>query len=88
MCGTNKVTHQGCPDGGAQAPLLACDTPSARESIDLIGSVHDSAPAAAGALAFAALVCRRCAQSVLPYVRLGWLRPSSVRRRGVHDHPR
>lgn len=92
MCGANKVTHQGCPDGGAQASLLACDTPSACESIVLLGSVHDSAPApsltAAGALPFAALTCRRCAQPLLPHVRLGCLRPSSERLRRAHDHPR
>ena len=91
MCGTNKVTHQGCSDGGAQASLLACDTPSACESIVLLGSVHDSAPApsltAADAVSFAALVCRRCAQPLPPHVRLGWLRPSSERLRRAHDHP-
>jgi hypothetical protein len=87
MCGTNKVTHQGCPQGGAQASLLACDTPSTGESIVIIGSVLDSAPAAADALPFAALVCRRCAQRLLPHVRLGWLRPRSERWRRAHDHP-
>ena len=84
---TDKVTHQGCPDGGAQALLLACDTPSACESIVLSGSVLDTALAGAGAAPFAALVCRRCAQPLLPHVRLGYLRARSVRWRSGHDHP-
>lgn len=83
----DKVTHQGCPDVGAQAPLLACETPGACESIVLNGSVHDTALASAGAIPFAALVCRRCARLLLPHVRLGYLRPSSVRWRRAHDHP-
>lgn len=85
---TNKVTHQGCPAGGAQASLLACDTPSACEPIALIGSVPESTPAAADAVPLAVLTCRRCAQPLLPHVRLGYLRPSSARRHRAHDHPR
>ena len=84
---TDKVTHQGCPDGGAQAPLLACDTPIGCESIVLIGSAHDTALASVGAVHLAALVCRRCAQLLLPHVRLGYLRPNRVGRRYAHDHP-
>ena len=80
-CGANKVTHQGCPDDGAQASLLACDTPSACESIAPIGSVPNTARAAANAVPFAALVCQRCAQPLPLHVRLGYLRPSSVRLR-------
>jgi hypothetical protein len=84
---TNKVTHQGCPDAGAQASLLACDTPSASEPIALIGSAHDSAPTAAGVVPFVALICRHCAQPLLPHVRQGYLRPSSERLHRAHDHP-
>ena len=86
-CDNDKVTHQGCPDGAAQASLLACDTPSACEAIALIGSVPENALAAADAVPFAALTCRRCAQPLLPHVRLGYLRPSSVGRHRAHDHP-
>jgi hypothetical protein len=91
LCGADKVTHQGCPDEGGQAPLIACDTPSACESTAPIGSAHDTAPVAAGAATHAApsavLVCRRCARPVLPHVRQGYLRPSNVRWRHAHDHP-
>jgi hypothetical protein len=87
MCGTDKVTHQGCPDGGAQASLLACDTPSACEPIAPIGSAHDSTPTTAGVVCFAALICRCCARPLLPHVRQGYLRPRSVGRQRAHDHP-
>ena len=81
---TDKVTHQGCPDRGGQASLLACDTPNACESVVLIESVHDTAPIVAGAVPFAARVCRRSAQPLLPHVRGGYLRPRSVRWRRAH----
>jgi hypothetical protein len=83
----DKVTHQGCSDAGAGALLLACDTPSACEASIDTGSVGDTAPASAGTAPFAAFVCRRCAGLLLPHVRLGWLRPNSVRPRRAHDHP-
>lgn len=86
-CGINKVTHQGCPDGAAQASLLACNIPSACESIAIIEPIHDTAPAAAVAAPVVALVCRHCAQPLLPHVRLGYLRPRSERLRRAHDHP-
>ena len=86
----NKVTHQGCPDTPADASLLACDTPSACESHETtIGadSANDTVPALAGTVEFAVLVCRRCTHRLLPHVRQGYLRTSSVRWRGGHDHP-
>ena len=87
----DKVTHQGCPDAGVEVPLLACDTPDACETPAVIGSVVDTAPASAGtvppAAPTAALTCRRCARLLLPHVRLGYLRPSSVGWRRTHDHP-
>ena len=94
--GADKVTHQGCHDGGAEASLLACDTPSACEVTLLIGSVHDTTLAGAGVTPsatastapLAALRCRRCARPLLPHVRLGYLRASGARRRRAHDHPR
>ena len=83
----DKVTHQGCPRSPADASLLACDTPSACEPTPLSESAPDGELATAGAVAFAAPVCRRCAHWLLPHVRQGWLRRSSVRRRSRHDHP-
>jgi hypothetical protein len=77
----DKVTHQGCMDAGADASLLACETPSACES------TIDTALASAEAVQFAALTCRRCARLLLSHVRLGYLRSNSVRRRSAHDHP-
>jgi len=85
-----EVTHQGCPDTGADASLLACDRPSACESTVPTESPSgpDAARVSAGAVVpFAALVCRRCAHQLLPHVRLGYLRTTSVRPRGSHDHP-
>ena len=83
----DKVTHQGCPDAGADASLLACDTPSACESTVLTESAHDATRVSAGAVQFAALGCRRCGHELRPHVRLGYLRANSVRPRGGHDHP-
>lgn len=87
----DKVTHQGCPDAGLEYPLLACDTPDACETPEVIGSLADTALASPGAAPPAAppaaLTCRRCARLLLPHVRLGYLRPGSVGRRGAHDHP-
>jgi hypothetical protein len=83
----DKVTHQGCLDAGADASLLGCDTPSACEPIIDTESTNDTALASAEAAPFAALRCRRCAQLLLPHVRLGYLRRSSVRAHNAHDHP-
>jgi hypothetical protein len=89
----DKVTHQGCPDTPADASLLACDTPSACETHEAhettadTDSANDAAAASAGTAALAALVCRRCAHRLLPHVRQGYLRASSHRWRGGHDHP-
>jgi hypothetical protein len=84
-----EVTHQGCPDAGADASLLACDPPSACESSvhTESQSAHDAARVSAGAVSFAALGCRRCGHEVRSHVRLGYLRTHSVRQRGGHDHP-
>ena len=82
----DKVTHQGCPRWLADASLLACDTPSACELIALTESPADVEPATAAAAPLVALVCRRCAHSLLPHVRLSWLRRNSVRRRSRYDH--
>ena len=83
----NKVTHQGCSVAHADAPLPSCNIPSADEFIIGTESTTDTVLASAGTVAFAALVCRRCAHRLLPHVRLGWLRPSSERLRRAHDHP-
>jgi hypothetical protein len=86
----DKVTHQGCPIAPADASLLACDTPSpceAREPTVDTDSANDAVPASAGKAAFAVLVCRRCTHRLLPHVRQGYLRASSHRWRGGHDHP-
>ena len=83
----DKVTHQGCPDAPADASLLACDTPSARELTAVTESAHDSAPASTDAASLAALICRRCTHRLLPHVRQGFLRSIRVRWRGGHDHP-
>jgi hypothetical protein len=85
--GIDKVTHQGCPPAPADASLLACDTSSVCESRIEIESANDTAPANAEAAPWVALVCRRCAHRLLPHVRLGWLRTTSVRWRNAHDHP-
>jgi hypothetical protein len=69
------------------APLLACDTPSACETPKVADSANDTVPALAGTVAFAVLLCRRCAHRLLPHVRQGFLRPNSVRWRNTHDHP-
>ena len=83
----DKVTHQGCRVAPGDASLLACETPSACEpSID-VEPADIAMPASAGMAAFAAPVCRRCAHPLLPHLRQGWLRASSVRSRGGHDHP-
>jgi len=88
--GTNKVTHQGCSIAPADASLLACQTPSPCEdheaSVDT-DSANDTAAASAGTVPLAVLVCRRCTQPLLPHVRQGYLRASSHRWRGGHDHP-
>lgn len=83
----DKVTHQGCPDATADASLLACDTPSACETTIVADSASERVPALADTVAFAALVCRRCAHRLLPHVRQGFVRPSRVGWRGSHDHP-
>jgi hypothetical protein len=83
----DKVTHQGCPRSLADVSLLACDIPNACEPTTLTESARDAEPATAAAVPFVALVCRRCAHSLLPHVRLGWLRRDSVLRRSRHDHP-
>jgi hypothetical protein len=83
----DKVTHQGCPAASADASLLACETPSACELIIVAGSAKDTVPAIAGTVSLAVLVCRRCTQPLLPHVRQGFLRASSHRWRGGHDHP-
>jgi len=85
--GGNKVTHQGCSVAHADASLPVCDIPSGGELTISTESRTDTAIASAGTVPFAAWVCRRCAQRLLPHVRQGWLRPSSVRRRHAHDHP-
>jgi hypothetical protein len=84
----DKVTHQGCPPALADASLHACDTsPSACEATALTETAPDAALATPGALSLAPPVCRRCAYSLVPHVRLSVLRRSSVRRHGRHDHP-
>jgi hypothetical protein len=83
----DKVTHQGCPDETADASLLACDTPRAGETPKVADSANDTVPALAGTVAFAVLVCRRCAHRLLPHVRQGFLRSRCVGWRGGHDHP-
>jgi hypothetical protein len=83
----NKVTHQGCLGGFADASLLACDPPSASQTIGDADSTNDTAAASAGGAAFAALVCRRCTQPLRPHLRQGYLRAGSVRWRSAHDHP-
>jgi hypothetical protein len=83
----NKVTHQGCSVAHADAPLPTCDIPSIGEFTIGVDSTTNTGLVNAGTVPFAALVCRRCAHRLLPHVRLGWLRPSSVRRRRAHDHP-
>ena len=87
----NKVTHQGCPQALADVSLLACDTPSTCEITTVVADLaNDSAPASAGTAPLAVpgvLVCRRCTHRLLSHVRLGFLRPSSVRWRSDHDHP-
>jgi hypothetical protein len=86
----DKVTHQGCVDAGVQAPLLACDTPSASQASIGTDPLIEAAPASAevpAAAVSATLRCRRCLCAVLPHVRLGWLRPRSVHRSRAHDHP-
>lgn len=85
-----EVTHQGCPDAGADASLLACDPPSSCESTVLTDSpsTHDAAArVSASAVPFAAFGCRQCGHELRPHVRLGYLRTHSVRHRGGHDHP-
>jgi hypothetical protein len=90
----NKVTHQGCLDGPAQAPLLVCDTPSAYVPIVPIQAIQDTASAvsssALSVLSSAAIVsvfvCRRCAAPLLPHVRQRFMRPSSERLRHAYDH--
>lgn len=75
-CKIDKVTHQGCLVEAADASLIPCDIPSTCVPVDT-----DSTP-------LAGLVCSHCRQPLLPHVRLGYLRPNSIRWRGGHDHPR
>ena len=83
----DKVTHQGCPRSMADASLLACDKPNACGLTARTESAADAEPATPAAVSFVALVCRRCAHSLLPHVRQSWLRRNSARRRSRHDHP-
>ena len=88
----DKVTHQGCPHALADASLLACDTTHVGEPITrdaLSDPVEHVEPASLTTTAFAAALCRRCAHSLLPHVRMGWLRRNrgGIRRLGHHDHP-
>lgn len=83
----NKVTHQGCLNEHADASLLVCDTFSAGEPALVTDSTGQSALASVGTVQLAAPACRRCTQLVLPHVRQGYLRASSVRWRSDHDHP-
>lgn len=84
----DKVTHQGCPPAPADVSLLACETPSACEITTVVtDSAHDSAPASASAASSTVRVCRRCAHRLMPHLRLGFLRPSSVGWRAGYDHP-
>jgi hypothetical protein len=85
--GIDKVTHQGCSVASVDASLLACETPSACELTIVAGSAKDTVLAIAGTVPLAVLVCRRCTQPLLPHVRQGYLRASSHRWRGGHDHP-
>ena len=82
----NKVTHQGCADGGVPGPLIGCDPPSASAVNIDIAPLVESAPTGNGTISFAPLRCRRCAQLVLPHVRLRYLRHGSARQRTAHDH--
>lgn len=92
----NKVTHQGCLDAPAQAPLRVCNIPSvslyADEPIVVIEPVQDTAPAVTSSAVSSAvvpvpvLVCRRCAWPLLPHVRQRFMRPSSERQRHAYDH--
>ena len=83
----NKVTHQGCLVAHADAPLPACNIPSADEFIIGTEPRTDAVLASVGTVAFTTRVCRHCGHRLLPHVRLDWLRPSSVRLRHAHDHP-
>ena len=83
----DKVTHQGCPCSAADALLLACDKPNACEPNARTESAADAQPTTAGAVLSVALLCRRCAQALLPHLRLSWLGRSTVPRRSRHDHP-
>jgi hypothetical protein len=83
----DKVTHQGCLDAFADVSLLGCDPPSASQTIGDADSNNDATAASAGETAFAAFVCRRCAQPLRPHLRQGYLRAGSVRWRDAHDHP-
>ena len=83
----NKVTHQGCSVVHADAPLPTCDIPSIGEFTIEANLTTNTGLVDAGRVPFAALVCRRCAHRLLPHVRLGWLRPSSVRGQHARDHP-
>ena len=88
-----EVTHQGCNAAGVRAPLPVCDTPS-----DIPGDTPDVCPDigtnsrganssfSAGTAALATR-CRRCCRLLLPHVRSGYLRRSSVRELHAHDHP-
>ncbi len=82
----NKVTHQGCADGGVHAPLIGCDPPPAAEANTDTASLGEGAPSRTGPTSFAPLRCRRCSQLLLPHVRLGYRRHASPRQRTGHDH--
>ena len=93
-----EVTHQGCTAASVRAPLPGCDTPSDTPSampsdipdvrpdigIDPPGA---NASSSAGTAVSAPLRCRRCLRLLLPHVRSGYLRRSSVRELDGHDHP-
>jgi hypothetical protein len=85
----DKVTHQGCAGAPADASLLACqaDPSSACELDSPSESTPNAEPAAAAPGPYVAPVCRHCGRSVLPHVRLTWLRGNGGRRRSHHDHP-
>jgi len=88
--GIDKVTHQGCLPLSTDASLLACDTTHVGEPItqDAVSDPAEHVESASlTTTAFAAALCRRCAHSLLPHVRMGWLRRNGIRGRGQHDHP-
>ena len=82
VAGANIVTHQGCPGGPADAPLIAWTRDRAEVSLPC----DPTRSATQGVECIAGPTCRRCGAALTSWVRQGFLRHSRAVRAARHDH--